>query len=126
RIPMASPQLQMEIEEFKTTGEKIAKAPDMKSMRDVMEEMSAPATADVTCTPVNAGGVPSEWIVAPGAADDRFLLYLHGGGYVMGSINTHREMVSRLSRAAGVRALVLGFRLFSGHTLPPAGDAAHA
>ena len=34
---MASPQLQMAIEAFKTTGEKIAKAPDMKSMRAVME-----------------------------------------------------------------------------------------
>src|SRR2546426_9291486 len=98
---MASPQLQMAIEAFKTVGEEMAKAPDMKSMRAVMEKMAAPAPADVKCTAVTAGGVPAEWIVAPGASADRFLLYLHGGGYVMGSINTHREMVSRLSRAAG-------------------------
>jgi len=36
---------------------------------------------------VNAGGVPAEWIAGPGAADDRVILYLHGGGYVMGSID---------------------------------------
>ncbi len=123
---MASPQLQMAIEAFKTTGEKIAKAPDMKGMRAVMEEMSAPVPSDVKCTPVNAGGVPAEWIVAPGAADDCFLLYLHGGGYVMGSINTHREIVSRLSRAAGVRALALEYRLAPENPFPAAVNDATA
>ncbi|HEV8718932.1 MAG TPA: alpha/beta hydrolase [Candidatus Binatia bacterium] len=123
---MASPQLQMAIEAFKTIGEEMAKAPDMKSMRAVMEKMAAPAPADVKCTAVNAGGVPAEWVVAPGAAADRFLLYLHGGGYVMGSINTHREMVSRLSRAAGVRALALDYRLAPENPFPAAVNDATA
>src|SRR5215831_14436147 len=123
---MASPQLQMAIEAFKTVGEKMAKAPDMKSMRAVMEEMAAPVPADVKCTPVDAGGVPAEWIVAPGAAADRFLLYLHGGGYVLGSINTHRELVSRLSRAAGVRALAPDYRLAPENPFPAAVNDATA
>jgi acetyl esterase/lipase len=125
-IDMASPQLQMAIEAFKTVGEKMAKAPDMKSMRAVMEEIAAPVPPDVKCTPVNAGGVPAEWIIAPGAAEDHFLLYLHGGGYVLGSINTHREMVSRLSRAAGVRALVPDYRLAPESPFPAAVDDATA
>jgi epsilon-lactone hydrolase len=123
---MASPQLQTAIAQFKTVGEEMAKAPDMKSMRAVMEKMAAPAPADVKCTAVNAGGVPAEWIVAPGAAADRFLLYLHGGGYVLGSINTHREMVSRLSRAAGARALALDYRLAPEHPFPAAVNDATA
>jgi acetyl esterase/lipase len=114
----------MASEQFKATGEKIAKAPDMKGMRAVMEEMVMPVPADVKCTPVNAGGVPAEWIVAPGAAEDRYVLYLHGGGYVMGSINTHREMVSRISRAAGVRALALDYRLAPESPFPAAVDDA--
>jgi acetyl esterase/lipase len=117
---MASPQLQMAIEAFKKVGEEMAKAPDMKSMRAVMEKIAVPVPPDVKCTPVNAGGVPAEWIVAPGAADDRFLLYLHGGGYVLGSINTHRELVSRLSRAGGVRALALDYRLAPENPFPAA------
>jgi acetyl esterase/lipase len=68
--------------------------------------------------------VPAEWIVAPGAAEDRYVLYLHGGGYVMGSINTHREMVSRISRAAGVRALALDYRLAPESPFPAAVDDA--
>ena len=49
---------------------------------------------------VDAGGVKAEWISAPGAAADRAILYFHGGGYVLGSINSHRDMCERLSRGA--------------------------
>src|SRR5262245_3459029 len=123
---MASPQLQTAIAAFKAVGEEMAKATDMKSMRAVMEKIAQPAPPDVKCTPVNAGGVPAEWIVAPGAAEDRFVLYLHGGGYVLGSINTHREMVSRVSRAAGARALALDYRLAPESPCPAAFDDATA
>jgi acetyl esterase/lipase len=94
------------IEEFRTTFENMA-----SSMR---------VAEDVRCEPVNAGGVPAEWIVAPGAADDRVVLYLHGGGYVIGSVNTHRDMISRLSRAAGARALALNYRLAPENPFPAA------
>ena len=56
--------------------------------------------ADVTLTPVSADGVPAEWLVAPGARADHAVLYLHGGGYVIGSPNSHRELASRIARAA--------------------------
>ena len=61
-------------------------------MRAGMERISEHVAKDVTCEPVSAGGVGAEWIVPPGAAADRVILYLHGGGYVMGSIATHRAM----------------------------------
>jgi monoterpene epsilon-lactone hydrolase len=125
-VPMASPQLQTAIEAFKAVGEKLAQAPDLTGMRAVLEAMVTPVPADVQCTPVHAGGVPAEWIAAPGAADDRVLLYLHGGGYVMGSIHTHREMVSHLARAAGTRALLLEYRLAPEHPFPAAVEDATA
>jgi monoterpene epsilon-lactone hydrolase len=125
---MASPQLQTVIQGFKQMGEKIAQVGgDLKAMRAVMEEMSAfPSVNDTKCTPVNAGGVQAEWIAGAGAADDRVLLYLHGGGYVMGSINTHREMVARLSKASGARALLLDYRLAPENPFPAAVDDAVA
>jgi acetyl esterase/lipase len=70
-----------------------------------------PIADDVRCEEVDAGGVPGEWITTPGAVDDRVVYYFHGGGYVMCSVNTHREMISRLSRAAGARALAINYRL---------------
>jgi epsilon-lactone hydrolase len=125
---MASPQLQMAFDAFKMMGEKMAQAGnDIKAMRAVMEGMSAfPSAGDTKCTPVNAGGVPAEWISATGAADDRVILYVHGGGYVMGSIATHRETIARLSKASKARALALDYRLAPEHPFPAAVDDAVA
>jgi len=58
-----------------------------------------------------AGGRPAMWAAPKGATADRVLLCLHGGGFVSGSIYTHRKMFAHLAKAAGVRALLLGYRL---------------
>src|SRR3989442_4795350 len=95
-------------------------------MRGAMEKVSEHVARDVKCEAVTAGGVPAEWIVAPGAADDRVILYLHGGGYVMGSVNTHRAMIARISRAAKAKALALDYRLAPEHSLSAAVEDATA
>jgi len=81
---------------------------------------------DIVCTPVDAGGIPAEWVVAPEADDDRVILYLHGGGYVMGSINTHREMVSHISRAAKAKVLIIDYRMGPENPFPAAVEDATA
>ena len=95
-------------------------------MRGAMEKVSEHVARDVKCEAVSAGGVPAEWIVPPNAAADRVILYLHGGGYVMGSINTHRAMIARIARAAQARALALDYRLAPEHPFPAAVDDATA
>lgn len=60
---------------------------------------------------VDAGGVPALWIEPHGAARDRVIVYLHGGGFVGGSLYTHRKLVAHLAKAAGVRALLVHYRL---------------
>ena len=75
---------------------------------------------DIVCQRVGAGGVPAEWIAAPGASEDHTLLYLHGGGYVIGSMRTLRVTLSRISRAAGVRVLGLDYRLAPENPFPAA------
>ena len=79
-----------------------------------------PTPEDVSVTVVDAGGVPAEWVVAPGAEDSRVIPYLHGGGYVTGSAATHRELASRISRAAHARVLVVDYRLAPEHPHPAA------
>jgi acetyl esterase/lipase len=83
-----------------------------------------PVADDVRSEPVDANGVPAEWISTPAAEDQRVILYLHGGGYVIGSIATHRDMVSRLGRAAAARALSVDYRLAPEHPFPAAVDDA--
>ena len=81
---------------------------------------------DVTTEPVDAGGVPAEWVVASEADFGRTMLYLHGGGYVIGSPDSHRGMAARLSRAALSRVLLIDYRLAPEHPFPAAVEDATA
>jgi monoterpene epsilon-lactone hydrolase len=73
---------------------------------------------DVTTEPVKANGVRAEWTWTPDAARDRAVLYVHGGGYVIGSLDSHRHMISEIGRAARSRALALDYRLAPEHPFP--------
>ena len=118
---MASPQLQQVIDQIKALSSKAAGA-SVEELRAINEQMARPAEPDITSEPVVANGVSAEWISAPGAAADRAVLYLHGGGYIMGSLNTHRDLMGRISRAAQARVLGLDYRLAPEHPFPAAVD----
>lgn len=78
-----------------------------------------------TVEPIEVGGVPSEWVRPGGAvAPDACVLYLHGGGYVIGSCNTHRALASHLARRTGLPVLVVDYRLGPEHPYPAAVDDA--
>ena len=102
--------------------------PTVAEMRARMEEMGdrfqAPADAEVAA--VSVAGCPAEWVAAPGAEADRAVLYLHGGGYVIGSCNTHRNLAYNLSAAARARVLLLDYRLAPEAPFPAALDDAVA
>ena len=77
--------------------------------------------------PVDAGGVPAAWVaVGDTAKEGRVLLYLHGGGYFAGSPTGYRDMTARISRACGMKALVLDYRLAPEHPFPAAVEDAVA
>jgi epsilon-lactone hydrolase len=78
----------------------------------------------VTYEPVDAGGVAAEWTIPSGADPDRVLLYLHGGGYSLGSIASHRKLVGHLAKTAGLRALSVEYRLAPEHPFPAGLDDA--
>jgi monoterpene epsilon-lactone hydrolase len=61
---------------------------------------------------INAGGVPALWEIPHGIGEDSpVLLCFHGGGYVSGSMFTHRKMFAHLAKAIGARALVIDYTL---------------
>ena len=100
-------------------------APEDLSVKEQRAEFEAGFTQfqlaeDVKCEAVDAGGVPAEWVTTPESEEERGIYYLHGGGYVIGSINTHREMASRLSRAAAARVLLIDYRLAPENPFPAA------
>jgi epsilon-lactone hydrolase len=88
--------------------------------RELIEEW-AQATAEpggVDYLEVDAGSVPAMWLVPKGAAADRVVLGLHGGGFVVGSMYTHRKLFAHLAKAIGARALVPDYRRPPEHTHP--------
>jgi epsilon-lactone hydrolase len=95
------------------------------------EQHDDEAWGDLTAEPrevdyieTDAGGVPAMWLVPKGCAEDRVLLCMHGGGFVGGSMYSHRKLFGHLAKAAGVRALVFDYRLAPQHTHPAQVDDA--
>ena len=78
-----------------------------------------PVPDDVLVTEVDAGGVPAHWLAAPGAVRGRVLLFLHGGGYELGSLRSDGELAARLGRASGMRVLFPEYRLAPSTPSPP-------
>lgn len=127
---MASPQA----EAIKDTLRQLAQqvdggTPTLEEQRAGGEQFAS-MTAEpegVTYTPVDVAGVPGLWIDPEGAATDRAVLYVHGGGYVIGSVESHRKMIGHLAKAVGCRALAIDYRLAPEHPHPaPVQDAASA
>jgi acetyl esterase/lipase len=90
--------------------------------RQRLDEVAAidPPPRAAVFTPIRIGQVPAEWSLAAGSDSDRVLLYLHGGGYCSGSIQSHRGLVASMGIAAGLRTLALGYRLAPEHPFPAA------
>jgi epsilon-lactone hydrolase len=74
--------------------------------------------ADVTVQTVDARGVRAEWTSTPNADRSSAILYLHGGGYVIGSLDSHRHVAAEVGRASGTRTLAVDYRLAPEHPFP--------
>ncbi len=84
------------------------------------------APEDVAVTPFRLGGRDAEWLTPVGAPPDAAVLYLHGGGYCIGSVATHRDLAGRIARASGCRVANLDYRLAPEHPFPAAVDDARS
>jgi epsilon-lactone hydrolase len=81
---------------------------------------------DVAVEPVNTGSMQAEWTTTPDADRAKAILYLHGGGYVIGSLVSHRHLAAEAGRAARARTFAIDYRLAPEHPFPAAVDDAVA
>lgn len=65
-------------------------------------------------------GIKSEWLIPEGANPDKLILYVHGGGYVSGSCNDHRAIVSKFAKNVDYTCLVYEYRLAPENPFPAA------
>ena len=81
------------------------------SMRETMDTFFAGAETASVVTPVDAAGVPAEWVVAPGADSSRRFLYIHGGAFMAGSPKGYRVLTDKLSEITNSAVLAIDYRL---------------
>jgi epsilon-lactone hydrolase len=85
-----------------------------------------PLPAGVAVEAVALGGVAAERVTTPASSPERVVLYLHGGGYVMGSADSHRHVAAGIAEAAAATVLLLCYRVAPEHPFPAAVDDALA
>jgi epsilon-lactone hydrolase len=69
---------------------------------------------------VNADGIPAAWILPDNAQQDTVILHLHGGGYVIGGIDSHQMMCSVMAKRTGLNLLLPEYRLAPEFPFPAA------
>ncbi|HEY5858502.1 MAG TPA: alpha/beta hydrolase [Aldersonia sp.] len=84
--------------------------------------LALPAICGTRREHVELRNCDAEWLRAPGAGDDRAILYLHGGAFLCCGLNTHRRLVSRISAACAAPALVVDYRMLPGNSVHAAID----
>ena len=91
--------------------EKMPWSERIHSMRETMDTFFAGAETSSVITPVDAAGVPAEWVVAPGADCSRRFLYIHGGAFMAGSPKGYRVLTDKLSEITNSAVLAIDYRL---------------
>lgn len=98
------------------------------AMRQMQLELSVPPSLEIEFVhiPGDEETIAGRWHLMPGSRKDRVILYLHGGAYVFGNLDTHQEFMARLAQIATARVLGIHYRLAPEHTFPAALDDARA
>ena len=115
---MSSEQNSIVIKHMEKTVERFYSIEDerlgMKHFRYVVDDYFA-ADESIKCcgevVPVSADGIYSLWVTAEGSDPKKRILYLHGGGYVIGSLRGYLPLASHLSKATGASVLLIDYRL---------------
>jgi epsilon-lactone hydrolase len=81
-----------------------------------------PLPDDVLVTTVDANGVVAHWLDGPGMEPDHTMVFIHGGGYTLGSLRSHGPLAARIGREAKRRVLFIEYRLAPEHPFPAAVD----
>ena len=92
----------------------------VEQMRRDWDAAFGGCSVPVSCQKTLVGSLDGEWIVPSDAAPRKAILYFHGGGFRIGSIESHRDLIARLALASGCRALAIDYRLAPEHRFPAA------
>jgi acetyl esterase/lipase len=87
----------------------------LERVRRYMDQLGRGRTYNCTFSPADAGGVPAEWVRAPGTDSTRRVLFLHGGAFFAGSPVSHRNITTQFAERTGAAVLAIDYRLMPEH-----------
>jgi epsilon-lactone hydrolase len=93
---------------------------DITAARILMDKEGPPVAGDVTVKPIDIEGCHGQILVPPKWQEGRAMLFLHGGGYVYGSLKSHEGMAAELARVTRGKVFQLDYRLAPEHPFPAA------
>lgn len=103
------------LDELRAKLQGVPRKQHLAALRKAMDDAFADRTLDVRIEPVDCGGVPGEWVIAPHADPRRRTLYIHGGAFFVGSPRSHRTLTSRIAQLTGGPVLAIDYRLMPEH-----------
>ena len=100
------------------------RATTVAQMRDDWDALFGSVSIAAEVESVSIGAMHAQWVTAPGARIGKAILYLHGGGFQVGSVRSHRELMAHIGAASSSRVLGIDYRLAPEHRHPaPLHDA---
>src|ERR1700704_2467530 len=123
---IATAPIDLAIERIRAVYRSWKRDTSVVQMRSDWDAAFGRTSASVTCERVAAGGVDAEWISPANAPQDKAILYFHGGGFRLGSVASHRDLIAQIALASGCRVLAVNYRLAPEHRFPAALDDALA
>jgi epsilon-lactone hydrolase len=123
---IATAPIDLAIERIRAVYRSWSRDTSVAQMRGDWDAAFGGCTMPVSRQRVSAGGVDGEWIAPADAPQDKAILYFHGGGFRIGSVASHRELIAQIAYASGCRVLGINYRLAPEHRFPAALDDALA
>lgn len=93
---------------------------DFRQMCEDGAARSGKLPDDIEVEALQVEGMPAEWIRLRGVETGAAILFVHGGGYMSGSLSDHRNQVAKVVRSSGLPALQFEYRLAPEHPYPAA------
>ncbi|TXT64730.1 MAG: Acetyl-hydrolase [Promethearchaeota archaeon] len=94
----------------------------VRESRENLESLAAlvELPEDVNLTQLELNGMNAVWIDSPESDSQKVILYLHGGGYMEGSLKSHEDLAMRIGKASEARILLIDYRLAPENPFPAA------
>ena len=93
----------------------------------IQELENYPIPKEIEIKSIMLDKIPADWVIPSDPIKDRVILYLHGGGWILGSPLSHRGLNSTIAKATGIKILSIDYRLAPEHPFPtPLEDCVNA